>query len=537
MAARPALTGARAICELEAPPVRRAVEPSPGRYIDTPRLRGPPRNYLAFVSMYSTEQRSTRPVVIGTERTVAWDLKMNFAKLSVASACALVVGCGGSSQTDEAVTPDSAVAQEQVERMDQAERATAAAPALVAGGAKPASVKRTVTCANGSTVAQAAGYYASGGNWLLGSFLPACPGGGAGVAAPAPAPAPVAAPRPAPAPVAAATPVAAPAPAPAASPAPAPTPVAAPAPAGATAAATTYVNPALVPGRVHAGTTQRLISVTGQVAQRDAGGIGASRTVCSPSHFAFDDPLVYPGQPGRAHLHVFFGNTGLNANSTPDSVRNSGGSTCRGGIVNRSAYWAPAMIDTTTGRPVVPTSQNFAYYKTGYFGVRDADVKVIPAGFRMIAGDAKSQVAQTNVVHYECNNGQYPSTIPNCGGSEMVMAVTFPQCWDGVNLSSPDHRSHVAYPTEGRGCADPRYPVAIPQITLRIVYAVPPGGTANWRLSSDINGSPAGASAHADWMNGWEQDILTSWTTRIINLGLSSSGAVGDGRSLFDPAL
>ena len=25
----------------------------------------------------------------------------------------------------------------------------------------------------------------------------------------------------------------------------------------------------------------------------------------------------------------------------------------------------------------------------------------------------------------------------------------FPTCWDGVNLDSPDHKSHVAYPSKG----------------------------------------------------------------------------------------
>ncbi len=78
----------------------------------------------------------------------------------------------------------------------------------------------------------------------------------------------------------------------------------------------------------------------------------------------FDDPIVYPGQPGRSHLHTFFGNTGTNANSTASSIANTGNSTCRGGTLNRSSYWVPAMIDTRTGTPVKPTTSNF-YYKTG----------------------------------------------------------------------------------------------------------------------------------------------------------------------------
>jgi hypothetical protein len=37
---------------------------------------------------------------------------------------------------------------------------------------------------------------------------------------------------------------------------------------------------------------------------------------CKSSHSAPDDPIVYPGVPGAAHLHEFFGNTSTNASST-----------------------------------------------------------------------------------------------------------------------------------------------------------------------------------------------------------------------------
>ena len=60
---------------------------------------------------------------------------------------------------------------------------------------------------------------------------------------------------------------------------------------------------------------------------------------------SFDDPIVFPGQPGRSHLHTFFGNTGANADSTAESIRGTGNSTCRGGIANRSSYWVPTLID------------------------------------------------------------------------------------------------------------------------------------------------------------------------------------------------
>src|SRR5215210_4308885 len=49
--------------------------------------------------------------------------------------------------------------------------------------------------------------------------------------------------------------------------------------------------------------------------------VGAFRFSCLPGHIARDDPIVYPGQPGKSHLHQFFGNTDTDANSTYQSLR------------------------------------------------------------------------------------------------------------------------------------------------------------------------------------------------------------------------
>ncbi len=69
------------------------------------------------------------------------------------------------------------------------------------------------------------------------------------------------------------------------------------------------------------------------------------RFSCVPSHFSYDDPVVYPGEFGRAHLHMFFGNLDVDADSTSESVVNSGRTSCDGGITNRSAYWIPALFN------------------------------------------------------------------------------------------------------------------------------------------------------------------------------------------------
>jgi hypothetical protein len=308
------------------------------------------------------------------------------------------------------------------------------------------------------------------------------------------------------------------------------------------AAVTTTVNAALVPP-ADAGSPERLIRPTSAQPYRDAGGIGAFRTVCDYSHFNFDDALIYPGQVGKSHLHLYFGNSLTNAFSTTESVSTTGNGSCRGGIVNRSAYWVPAMIDTSTGGPVLPGSEAEGkgidvYYKTGYHGVRDADVKPIPKGFRMIAGDSKSTRSQAGtplIVEYGCNDSNKQGTIPSCrAGDWLYMHISFPQCWDGVNLDSPDHKSHVAYATNGKGCVNPRFPVPLPEVSYVLKYRVGSAGTGAWRLASDISGAPAGTSGHADYMFGWEDGVLESAVKNIINRGLSGgSDLVGDGRTIF----
>jgi Domain of unknown function (DUF1996) len=284
------------------------------------------------------------------------------------------------------------------------------------------------------------------------------------------------------------------------------------------------------------------IATTGEQGYRDPDGTGAFRTVCGYSHMNFDDAIVFPGQPGVSHLHVYFGNTQVDANTKIGDLPARGNSTCRGGIANRSAYWVPAVIDTRTGAPVKPSAAQ-VYYKSGYQGLTNAQIKSPPVGLRMIAGDSKNTVvkpAWESHTSFGCEEtaGNTPSVIPNCtAGQRLWASVTFPQCWDGVNLDSPDHKSHMAYGT-GNGCPV-SHPVPIPEISIIAMFPVT-DSTASWRLSSDKNGSAAGTSYHGDWMNGWRGQTATEYlpnvfVSRLLNQGLSGgSHMIGDGRALLE---
>ena len=287
---------------------------------------------------------------------------------------------------------------------------------------------------------------------------------------------------------------------------------------------------------------------------------GAFRISCEYSHMSNDDPIVFPGVPNATHHHTFFGNTGANAYSTSETLRNSGNGTCAGGIINRSGYWMPSLINTATGAPQKP-SVIVVYYKAidEYTG---AYVKAPPPGLRMISGNAKPLAVadaeggfycqdQTQVMN-PANWGimwQGSSIKQSCGGANQMlrMIVNFPQCWDGKNLDSPDHKSHMAFAC-GSECEDATgkvtksvnscpasHPVAIPNITLNVDFR---GLDANakYRLASDNYSTayPGGYSLHADWMNGWDDAIVNRMVKGCINNPKNCGGPnLGDGETLY----
>jgi hypothetical protein len=265
----------------------------------------------------------------------------------------------------------------------------------------------------------------------------------------------------------------------------------------------------------------------------------AFRIFCPASHMSNDDPIVYPGQQGRAHHHTFFGNVAINYATTDPSA--SGNSTCVGGVINRSGYWVPSVIDTRTGRPVQPDG-NLIYYKRGYNGVQASQITVPPAGLRMIVGNMyasdPANAIWNSPFFFECiGSAPYARgmSIPACKvGERLQLVITLPQCWDGVNLDSADHKSHMA-PAKN-GCPA-THPVPIPAISFNILYTVKTGDDpTKWRLSSDMYewSKPAGYSAHGDWWNGWDQTVLTQIVRECLNAGKDCHAhLIGNGQAIY----
>jgi hypothetical protein len=226
---------------------------------------------------------------------------------------------------------------------------------------------------------------------------------------------------------------------------------------------------------------------------------------CNFSHRNQDDPIVFPNQAGRSHDHTFFGNTSTNAKSTLTSLREAG-TTCRL-AADKSAYWAPTLF--VSGKAVEPNGV-VAYY------VRRTleSPRAFPAGLKVIAGNAAARAAQsTRIVSWSCGRRgiERSATIPTCdtfGRGGLRLQVNFPSCWNGRSLDSTDHKSHLAYPIEGR-CPD-THPIAVPGLTLVISYPV--AGGANAELSSGGQ-----FSGHSDFVNAWDQRTLEALVDRYLN--------------------
>lgn len=291
--------------------------------------------------------------------------------------------------------------------------------------------------------------------------------------------------------------------------------------------------------------------------------VGAFRFICNASHLSYDDPIVYPGQPGKSHLHQFFGNTSADANSTYSSLRTSGSSTCNSPL-NRSAYWMPAMMNGK-GQVVVPDYVSIYYKRRPKTDPECSSMGIacvaLPRGLRFVFGYNMLNPAQspTGAAYFNC---QGPTAVPghyntivtaakNCpAGNALGAVISAPECWDGKNLDSADHRSHVSYTyTEqatGKVKCPATHPYVIPTFSMGAWYTTDAdldrsgawdGSRPTWHLSSDVMpGMPMmtpGSTFHADWFGAWDDGIMGTWTDHCINLLLNCSGGdLGNGQQM-----
>jgi hypothetical protein len=226
---------------------------------------------------------------------------------------------------------------------------------------------------------------------------------------------------------------------------------------------------------------------------------------CAFSHRNDDDPIIHPGHAGMSHNHTFFGNRTTNASSTPATLRGRATS-CRL-AADTAAYWVPTLL--VNRRPVNPRGATVYYIRRTV-----EPVQAFPAGLQVVAGNATATRAQGAEVTYWLCGRLAAASLSSCPtgfrAGRVALVVRFPNCWNGTSLDSANHKSHLAYSTDGACPAS--HPVAVPALAIVVRYPALASGTIALSSGGQLSG-------HADFINAWDQSTLQRLVDRYLNRG------------------
>jgi hypothetical protein len=248
------------------------------------------------------------------------------------------------------------------------------------------------------------------------------------------------------------------------------------------------------------------------------------------------DPIVTPGTVAT-HLHDIVGGNAFSPAMDYNTTQTSDCSSCMVSK-DKSNYWVPSLFNNNGGSyEVIPQHGSASiYYLNEKTRLGNGEtMKPLPVGLRMLAGDPEkrsgSQAFEDQAVNYKCLNYKGTPTdhkgFPDQNCPDGLRAeITFPSCWDGVNLDSDDHKSHMAYPTvtfEAGACPS-THPVHLVVVKMEVIFE-----TFNFVFNGKnpyvwSNGDPTGFAFHGDLVMGWDYDILS----RAVEECTNTSGRIED---------
>ncbi|OTA81848.1 hypothetical protein M434DRAFT_37374 [Hypoxylon sp. CO27-5] len=215
------------------------------------------------------------------------------------------------------------------------------------------------------------------------------------------------------------------------------------------------------------------------------------------------DPLVNPGMVPSPHLHQIIGGNSLNVTMDPakDMPGESTCTTCQF-TEDTSNYWTAVLFfrarnGTFKRVPIRPNvgfdgadgGMTVYYMQNGLADYQQrSKVTAFKPGFRMLIGDVmartEDQANKYKQVTYTCLQDmttRFPETknLPNKPCPAGIMAnIRFPTCWDGKNLDTADHMSHMSYPANGtfdsQGPCPATHPVRLIPYLSNIEFFISP---------------------------------------------------------------
>ncbi|KAF8224150.1 hypothetical protein L208DRAFT_1410716 [Tricholoma matsutake] len=249
------------------------------------------------------------------------------------------------------------------------------------------------------------------------------------------------------------------------------------------------------------------------------------------------DPIVNPGKVS-GHVHSILGGSNFRMNTNTASLRQS---ECTSVPIpqDKSNYWFPLTRPFTiinyrwengsfTSLDGGAVMYVFIFIHINYlFDDKPGTTTAFPDDFRMLSGDPTLRTYDPNsyaqqavtflCLDFDGTSTRYNSLPAKECPSGIRAQINFPSCWDGKNLDSADHKSHVAFLSGGpdRGtCSDPKYPVTIPRLFFEVYWASNSFASVRSQAKNSTQpfvysyGDPTGYGYHADFVNGWEKGVL-----------------------------
>ncbi|MFJ6835708.1 DUF1996 domain-containing protein [Streptomyces sp. NPDC091209] len=266
--------------------------------------------------------------------------------------------------------------------------------------------------------------------------------------------------------------------------------------------------------------------------------------------FNSDNVIVAPGvSNGAHHFHDYVGNQSNTAFASDDDLAKADTS-CQDKGDKSSYYWPVVRLqngkqERDAGAPGGGTEGNAGQIVTPkqvtltFVGNPRSKVTAMPRLLRIITGDAKAFVNGTANANasWSCTgfeDRQLKDKYPLCPqGSDVVRTFKFQSCWDGANIDSANHRTHVAFADAQGNC--PGSFKAIPQLVQRIVYAInapslQDGGRTSplFAVDSFPEQVHKPVTDHGDFINVFDESLMNH-VVDCINSGRKCGAGAGNG--------